>query len=276
MKLIASALLALLFHGTCAAAGLDDYKDIMLPAGAGAEPGKNNLRVMFIGVATLLFDDGETAIMTDGFFSRPDFRTASTSKIKPDRERITRSLQRAGVKSLAAVITVHSHFDHALDSPVVAQETGALLVGSNSTANIGRGYEFPEARIRVVKDGDTLAFGRFKVTFVKSAHLPANFGLGEITAPLAAPASWTDYKMGDCDSLLIEHDGRTMLVQGSAGFLPGALQGRKADVVYLGIGGFGPLDAAFQNAYWREIVQAVGARRVIPIHWDNFFKSLDQ
>jgi len=30
------------------------------------------LRVMFLGVSTLLFDDGDTAILTDGFFTRPE------------------------------------------------------------------------------------------------------------------------------------------------------------------------------------------------------------
>jgi L-ascorbate metabolism protein UlaG (beta-lactamase superfamily) len=159
----------------------------------------------------------------------------------------------------------------------VAQETGALLVGSSSTANIGRGYGFPEARIRIVAGaGETLAFGRFKVTFLKSEHFPNGFAPGEIAAPLSPPASATDYKVGDADTLLIEHEGRTILVQGSAGFIPGALKGRKADVVYLGVGGLESRDASYQNAYWHELVQTVGARRVIPIHWDNFFKSLDE
>jgi len=282
LKFIISAAVSLsaaglLFSRPSAAAGLDDYKNLMLPASPRVEAGKKNLNVMFIGVATLLFDDGETAIMTDGYFSRPDLQSVRTTKIKPDHERIVRSLQRAGVKSLAAVITVHSHFDHALDSPVVAQETGALLVGSNSTANIGRGYGFPEARIRVVTgNGDTLTFGRFKVTFVKSVHFPNGFAPGEITAPLPAPANATDFKAGDADSLLIEHNGRTILVQGSAGFAPDALKGRKVDVAYLGIGGLESRDAAYRDAYWHELVQTVGARRVIPIHWDNFFKSLDE
>lgn len=274
MKQIATWMLGLIFAGFSHSAGLDDFKGIMLPEVPRAEAGKGKLSVMFIGVTTLLLDDGETAIMTDGYFSRPS--NIMTAKIAPDRERITQSLQRAGVKSLAAVIPMHSHFDHALDSPVVAQETGALLVGSQSTANIGRGYGFPEARIRVVRSGDTLRFGRFNVTFVASSHLPANFALGEITEPLSVPARVTDFKVGEAWSLLIEHDGRTLLVQGSAGFKPGALNGRKADVVYLGIGGLSGLDLSYQEAYWRETVHTVGARRVIPIHWDNFYRSLDE
>jgi L-ascorbate metabolism protein UlaG (beta-lactamase superfamily) len=261
---------------TGAAADLNDYKAYLLPAlPAPATDGK--LRVTFLGVTTLLFDDGETAIMTDGYFTRVDLRAMRTSKIRPDRERIVKSLKRAGVKSLAAVIVLHSHFDHALDSPVVAMETGALLVGSGSTANIGRGYGLPETRIRTVAgDGDTLTFGRFKVTFVKSEHLPNGFAAGEISAPMAAPAAASDFKVGDCDTLLIEHDGRTLLVQGSAGYLPGALKGRQADVVFLGIGGLDTRDASYQQAYWNELVLTVGARRVVPVHWDDFFKPLDE
>jgi L-ascorbate metabolism protein UlaG (beta-lactamase superfamily) len=143
MKLIARTLIGVLFATSCAAAGLDDFKDWMLAPAPKAEAGKKQLTVMFIGVATLLFDDGETAIMTDGYFSRPTQNELRS--ITPDRAAISKALKRAGVTSLAAVIPVHSHFDHALDSPIVAMETGALLVGSSSTANIGRGQGVPRS-----------------------------------------------------------------------------------------------------------------------------------
>lgn len=274
MKQLASLILGLVVSGWCSAAGLADFKDTLLPESPRAAAGDKRLSVMFIGVSTLLFDDGDTAFMTDGYFSRPG--NVSTAKIEPDPARITRSLQRAGVKSLAAVVALHSHFDHALDSPVVAQQTGALLVGSPSTANIGLGYGFPQTRIRVPGNGETLAFGRFKLTFVVSSHFPATFALGDITAPLTVPARASDFKVGEVYSLLVEHEGRTLLVQGSAGFSPGALNGRKAEVVYLGIGGLASRDEAYLDAYWREIVLTVGARRVVPVHWDNFYRSLDE
>lgn len=279
MKSLASIVfgiaIAFSIAGSCEASGLDDYKDIMLPDSPRAEASKHQLRVKFMGVATLLFDDGETAIMTDGYFSRPS-RMAMLRKLEPNQERIAKSLERAGVKSLAAVIVVHSHFDHALDSPTVAQKTGALLVGSSSTANIGRATGLPEDRIRIAANGQTFEFGRFKVTFLLSAHLPIGFAEGEIKKPMSLPARASEYKMGDCYSVLIEHDGRSILVQGSAGFVPGALNGRKADVVYLGVGGLDAMANTYQNDYWREIVQAVGARRVIPIHWDDFFVSNEE
>ena len=95
--------------------------------------------VTFLGVASLLLDDGETAIMTDGFFSRPSLAKVALGKVAPDHARIDAVLARAGVDRLAAVLPVHSHFDHAMDSAVVADRTGAVLVGGESTANVGRG-----------------------------------------------------------------------------------------------------------------------------------------
>jgi L-ascorbate metabolism protein UlaG (beta-lactamase superfamily) len=66
------------------------------------------------------------------------------------------------------------------------------------------------------------------------------------------------------------------LVTGSAGFVPGALKGVKAEVVLLGIGSLGQRSDGYRQDYWREVVQASGARRVIPIHWDDFWLPSDQ
>ena len=65
-------------------------------------------------------------------------------------------------------------------------------------------------------------------------------------------------------------------MQGSAGFHEGALFGRRAEVVLLGVGLLSTEDNAYRDAYWREVVGAVGARRVIPIHWDDFSRPLDE
>src|SRR5688572_10083749 len=64
------------------------------------------LTVTFLGVSTLLFDDGETAILTDGFFSRPGLFSVLT-RIAPDSVIIQQALDRAGITRLAAVIPVH-------------------------------------------------------------------------------------------------------------------------------------------------------------------------
>jgi L-ascorbate metabolism protein UlaG (beta-lactamase superfamily) len=248
------------------------YANLALPPAVG----KAGLRITFLGVSTLLFDDGETAILTDGFFTRPDGRTVFTRKVSPDPERIAKSLERAGIPRLAAVIVTHSHYDHAMDSAEVARRTGGIVVGSESTANVARGWKLAESRIRIVRGGDRIDFGRFQITFIQSRHAPTGFTGGEIREPLVPPVRANEYREGTSFSVLIRHGGKTMLVQSTAGFVEGALRGHQADIVFLGVGALGKQTAEFRNAYWRETVQAVGARRVIPIHWDDFTRSLDQ
>ena len=61
------------------------------------------------------------------------------AEIAPSAARIDGSLERLGVHGLEAVLPVHTHFDHAMDSAVVAQRTGARIVGGESAAQVGIG-----------------------------------------------------------------------------------------------------------------------------------------
>jgi len=248
----------------------------------------SDLRVTFLGVSTLLFSDGKNAILTDGFFSRPTKVSTLLEKLSPNRDVIARCLSRAGVKKLEAVIVLHSHFDHALDAPEVVrqQPDECFLVGSESTANIGRGYPLPEKRIRVIQDGKVETFGGFQITLLRSEHSPlsllASFGIehvplaGEIDKPLEQPAHLRDYKEGGSYSLLVEHGGRSILVQASAGFRRGALASHRAEFIFLGIGMLGKLPDSHRDEYWHEVVEAVRPKRIIPIHWDDFSRPLDE
>lgn len=258
---------------------LQPYADLRwkAPSGGGAPP---TLKVTFLGVSTVLLDDGETALMTDGFFSRPGKLQTFLGQVEPDMQAITQGLQRAGVPGgvgkLAAVIPVHSHYDHAMDAPEVARRTGALLLGSESTANVGRGAGLVESQIRVARLGEPQQFGRFTLTLYPSRHAPTGFTGGEITAPLRPPVRASEYKEGQSYALHVAHGGRTLLIVGSAGFEPGALRGVHAEVVLQGIGALGPRPESYRDALWTEVIAAVGARRVIPIHWDDFWQPPGQ
>ncbi len=255
---------------------LEPYRNLVLPAAAKDA----TLRVRFAGVSTLVFDDGETAWITDGFFSRPGKLATLLTRIAPDPAAVERGLQQLGVTKLAAVVPLHSHYDHAMDAPLVAQRTGAVLVGGASTLNVGRGLGLADAQMREVRAGDTLEFGRFKLRFLASRQSPTPWSDGAtpetLDAPLKPPARAGAWREGDVWSLLVEHaSGRRLLVQGSAGFVPGALAGRRADTVFLGVGTLGRKTEDYREAYWTETVRAVGARRVIAVHWDDFWLPLD-
>lgn len=232
--------------------------------------------VTWMGVSTLLLSDGTSAILTDGFFSRPGLLAVAARKLTPSIARIEAALRRSGIGKLDAVLPVHTHYDHALDSAAVAERTGAVLVGGESAANLGRGQGLTEDRIVVATSGEPVELGAFEVTLVESTHCPPDRYPGLISAPVVPPAKASAYRCGEAWSTLLRHrpSGRRLLIQGSAGFVPGALAGRHADAAYLGVGQLGVQPERYIRQYWNETVRAVGARRVVLIHWDDFFRPL--
>jgi L-ascorbate metabolism protein UlaG (beta-lactamase superfamily) len=244
-------------------------------------PDADGIAVTWMGITNLIISDGETTLITDGFFTRVPADPES-GMIEPNRPVIEAALDDLGVDDAAAVMVVHSHFDHALDAPVVAELTGATLLGSESTANIGRGLQLPEEQIRVIEPGEPMHYGDFSVTFFVSKHwlLPNRDAAvapnQTIDEPLVPPASLSAYKLGEAYSILLEHPKGNVLIQGSAGYMPGALDGVQADVVLLGTGGLGDLPPGEQEDYFREIVTVTGAKSVYPIHWEFMWTPLSE
>ncbi len=238
---------------------------------------EGSVTVRYTGTSTLLFSDGETDWMVDGWFSRFGPIEITQGQIGPDLDAITRGLARNQVDRLAVVIPIHSHFDHAMDSPEVAKRTGALLLGSESTANIGRGWGLDDAKIRVAVDRQPLQFGRFTITLIESRHFqfpdPAlverALANPRIAEPLVPPVGAFDYRVGQPYAIHVSHPRGRWLIQGSAGYIVGGLKGYDAEVVFLGIGGLGSQTDEYREAYWHETVTTSGASHIIPIHWDS-------
>ncbi|MFA5938470.1 MAG: MBL fold metallo-hydrolase [Sinimarinibacterium sp.] len=229
----------------------------------------------WFGTTAVLLRAGDDALMIDPFFTRPPglWPLLRNAEIAPDQALIERWLKKAGVTQLQAVLVSHSHYDHALDAGVVARLTGAKLIGSSSTASIGRGAGLAEDRILVAAPEQPISLGPFTVRFIESRHAGATGGAptGDITAPLIPPAHYLDYRQGGTWSILVEHAGGTVLHHGSAGFVPGALRGYRADMVVLGAA---LVDDA--EAYLRQTVDAVAAQRVMLTHWDDFTRGLER
>jgi L-ascorbate metabolism protein UlaG (beta-lactamase superfamily) len=237
---------------------------------------KDAVRVTWMGTAGLYVTDGETGFFIDPFVSRYGLmKVLWGSPLSPQHQTIQDWINRVGCHHADAVIVSHSHYDHALDAPFFALKTGAQLIGSGSTAWIGRGAGLSENQIKIVRGGDRISLGKFEVVFIKSRHSKAVLGRvpwpGEITAPLIPPAAASDYRLGEIFSLFVTHPGSSFVHLGSAGYFEDMFVGMEAHTVFLSIAG----REDSQNLL-RCTALPLKAKQIIPIHFDNFFKPLDE
>lgn len=252
---------------------LDHYRRNQPPA---ADRAADELLATFMGTSTILFDDGRTAIMTDGFFSRPSLWKLATRRLEPDECRIREALEKANVRGLDAVLVAHSHHDHAMDSATVVALKGGSLVGSPSTRNVAIGQGKGGIAIVPIEAGRRVAYGAFHVTAFRSPHSPTRLFRfpGDIPENFDSPAWVWDYREGGSYSFLIEHRDGRVLVHPSANHRPAMYAGVRADVVFLGIGQLEKQSDDFVERYWCNVVRQTGADLVIPIHWDDFTRPL--
>ncbi|WP_299955785.1 MBL fold metallo-hydrolase [uncultured Roseobacter sp.] len=241
--------------------------------------GEQQIVITYYGVSTLLIDDGETQIMVDGFFTRPPLSSLALGKIEPDTELLKRVVAKEALDRLAAIVVAHSHHDHALDSAPLAELTGALLIGSSSTLKMGEGWGLEKEKLLFAPDAGACRCGQFKLKMIPSAHFDTGrlgswfLGIGkQLESPIQFPAGIRDFKEGGSFSIVIEHPSITLLVHASASFIPGALEGVEADVVFLGIGGLGGSDHDYISEYLDEVVEKTRPELVVPIHWDPMTK----
>ncbi len=232
--------------------------------------------VTWLGISTLLFDDGDTQILIDGTFTRiRPTDIAPLQTISSDVAAINYALSKYRIDRLAAIVPAHSHFDHAMDIGYIANRTSAVILGSQSTANIAKGADVPVDQYQTLADGETRQFGNFTITLLESRHAPIGtdgeaWFPGSIDSPLRQPAHVSAWREGVTWSILIGHPRGTTLIKGSAGFIAEKLQGVTADVAILGIAGLAGLGREYVDDYWQETIVATGVKRLIAVHFDDF------
>jgi len=247
------------------------------PVAVSASRTGDEVTVTWLGVSTLLFDDGETQILTDGFFTRTSLlQLGLLLPLESDVANINFAMTEYRMNRLAAIVPLHSHFDHAMDAGIVANRSTAVILGSESTANIARGARVPVSQYQILADRESRQFGQFTIKLIRSRHAPIGFANraifpGSIKEPLSQPVRAFAYKEGVTYSVIISHPRGSALVQGSAGFrAKKGLRDEKADVVILGVGGLSRMGRQYASEYWQQTVVAVDAARVFPVHYDDF------
>lgn len=238
------------------------------------------MKVTFFGTTTLLFDDGKDQILFDAHFTRPSLAKYISGSEPTDTKIADKMIRLHKIERLRAIFVSHSHHDHVMDAPYVANKCGAMIYGSSSALNVARGGNVPEEKLKEFKAEDVFTVGDYKIKVLKSLHSKPtilNNDLGQtIDKPLVQPAKLRDYKEGGSYDFYVEHSGKRYLIRPSFNYIEGQLDGYTADVLFLGVAGLAKADEETEKKFCAETVGKVHPQIVIPLHWDNFFSPLDE
>ena len=264
-----------------------------MEAPASFEPG-TGVRVTYLGNSTVLISDGINSLMVDGFLSRPGKWQTIFGKVKPDQCVIAKQLHLTGITRLDALLVGHSHHDHALDAPTVADLTGADVLGSMSLLHVFEGHyrdtwdqakreDWVRTKFIVVPPGGLKRdYGKFRVTLSLSEHVPPHLigqssAQGQITKKVPRSARATDYKHGDVFVIHVAHPEGSVAITTTASAREGQFdEVEGADVVMLATGLLAKEPEESQEFYWSQTVGKLEPKVVIPIHWDDFTRPLDE
>jgi L-ascorbate metabolism protein UlaG (beta-lactamase superfamily) len=234
-------------------------------------PLPNGLELTWLGTAGFKLSYQGTSIWIDPYVTRLSLPQLVTRRVvRPSTEAIARWIDKAD-----AILVGHTHFDHALDVPAIAKRTGCKVYGSQSLHNLMGLYGLAPQAVIVEAHRD-YEVGPFKFHFVPSIHSKLQLGLripfsGELTCEHVDDLTPQAYKCGQVWGIHIEVAGTRFYHQGSADLLEDEIKDRGVDIFLCGISG-----RRFTENYVRRIVNVLAPKMIVPTHYDNFMRPLDE
>lgn len=248
------------------------------------------LRLTHFGAAAWRITDGRTTVYVDPYFSR--LRTVKVfgttfpppsndprpvygydDVLVSDTAMIDRHVKRADF-----ILISHSHFNHCMDMPYIARKTGAMVIGTESTANLARASGVPDRQLIPVHGGEDFEFGAISIRVIPSLHsslvIPSPYSLWdncryfdgrEVPHDIQGPPRLKDHVEGGTLGYLIRFGTRRILVLCSMNYIEREMTGLEPNV------------ALIPAAHWRlqvydytgRLMRALGMPPlVIATHWD--------
>lgn len=218
------------------------------------------LSFLWLGAAGIQLSFNGQVLLIDPCLTRIHFRQLWFGKLHSDRSLVEQVIPRAD-----HILITHSHYDHLLDAPGLAITSGAVIYGSPHTCALSRLSGVPSAQIHPVQPGDTLDLGSFSVKVIPANHRLIPFFLpGPLSPRLQPPFTARQYRLDLCFTYLISVSEFTLLI--NAGSPPHLLA--PAGVLFL--------HPFYSDAHYRQLLEVVHPRFVIPVHWDNLWRPLSQ
>jgi L-ascorbate metabolism protein UlaG (beta-lactamase superfamily) len=228
------------------------------------------LELTWLGTAGFRLAYQGTVVLIDPYVTRLSLRDLVARRVVPS----SLTAIDAWIDRADAVLVGHTHFDHALDVPAIARRFGATTYGSRSLAHLMALHGLAASAV-VVEPHRDYEVGPFRFHFVPSQHSKLQLGLavpyaGELTCDHIDELTPQRYRCGQVWGICIEVAGIRLYHQGSADLIEDEIRDRGVDLFLCGISG-----RRFTPRYVERIVRALAPGRIVPTHYDNFFRPLD-
>jgi L-ascorbate metabolism protein UlaG (beta-lactamase superfamily) len=249
------------------------------------KPGAGGARVRLthLGAAGWEITDGATTILMDPYLSRLRYRARfglmDTPELSGDTRRVfgpdddlvsdTAAVD-ARITRADFILHSHSHFNHTLDMPHIARKTGAIVIGTESTAILARGGGVPEAQILTVHGGEDYEFGALSIKVIPSLHSALNgkhyYDSRVFSRDFRGPRRMDNDVEGGTLAYMLRFAGHKILWFGSMNYLEREIQGLRPDVALIA--------AARQRLeihdYTGRLMRALDRPRLVfATHWDE-------
>ncbi len=226
------------------------------------------LSVQYLGTAGFVLSDGEHTVVLDPYLTRPGLFTSLTKPLAPDTALIKQHIPQAN-----DVLIGHAHHDHILDGPDLCKQTGARLIGSSSTYQVGLAAGLPATQLVATEGHEDITSGHWTVRGFPSRHGKI-FGRipfpGDLTEPPPWPPRMSELKHGLVLNWLVDTGKLKVMHIDSADFINQELAGQHCDVLCLCA-----IGRQARPDYVKDAIRLLKPRWVIPCHWDTMITPID-
>jgi L-ascorbate metabolism protein UlaG (beta-lactamase superfamily) len=235
--------------------------------------GRSAITVTWLGTAGFRIEHEGFTVLIDPYVTRASLLRCAAAPLRSDVDAIRRYVPKAD-----AVIAGHTHFDHVLDVPDIALQTGAKVFGSRSCTNLCRASGVAASQVIDVEEGSRkepmrAEVGPFELRFIPSTHSSFAFGRvpfpGDIADCEQVPLRTQHYKCGAVFSVDIRVAGRRIYHLGSADFLEGMME-RNVDLLLMCVAGW-----TTTERFAPRVMGAFRPESILLSHWDNFFSPME-
>lgn len=262
---------------------------ISLSSFAAASKSRHPVELTYLGNAGWQITDGKTVILVDPYIS--EFRnggnktqiTTDDPIAEPDKAGIDARIHKADY-----ILITHGHDDHMLDAPYISRKTGAVIICTESAANIARAHgvgdtftarNFNPALVKkqpliVVRGGEDFQFDGFSLEVIPSLHTALwnkryndGFWADKTPAGLKAPLHESDYADGGTLIYLLRIAGHQIFIMGSMNYIEREITGLRPDIAIVGAG----RDRNQIYDYAGRLMRDLGNPPIVfPTHWDDY------